>query len=62
MTNFQYYTLRKVGFNPLKIRKGFGKWEMLSYTNPHTGDERWSPIVGFTEEMIQEHIRLYGNQ
>jgi hypothetical protein len=52
------YTLKKEGFPDIKLRNYDGIWEILSYRNPHTGDERWTRCE-FSEEVIQEHIKKY---
>lgn len=56
------YTLKKEGFQDLKLRKMFGQWEMLAYKNHHTGDERWYKLSNFSEEIIQKHIKLYSKE
>ena len=57
--NVECYTLRKEGFQDVKIRKILGDWEILEYENPHTGDQRWSGL-NFKEEQILEYIKKYG--
>jgi hypothetical protein len=52
------YTLRKTGFLDVKIRKIFGKWEMLAHKYSN-GDERWTSL-NYDEKNIIEHIEKYG--
>lgn len=59
----QRYKLVREGFNDLTIRKvtlvdDSYHYEMLMYTNPHTGDERWIKIY-LDNKVVEEQIRMY---
>ena len=51
------HTLVKEGFNPIKIRKILGEWEMLANVSD-IGDERWEKL-SMSEEVILSNIAKY---
>ena len=56
----EFYLLEKEGFTPMKIRKIFGEWEYLAYTNKSL-DDRWERLPQ-SEEVILEQIKKYGRK
>lgn len=57
----EHYILTKEGFQPIRLRKFFGKWEMLMHRYIN-GDERWAELTSFSEDIILDHIEKYGRK
>ena len=57
-TRIERWTLRKEGFNDVKIRKIHGIYQMLAHRYGN-GDERWEDLF-IEEESILSQIKEYG--
>jgi hypothetical protein len=57
---YRIITLKREGFQDLKIRDKNGYWQVLEYTDRY-GSERWSKPIDETKFDVEAHIKLYAN-
>lgn len=55
---YRRITLKREGFQDLRLRDKKGYWEILEYTDRY-GSERWAK-VDQTKYDVEAHIKLYG--
>lgn len=57
---YRILTLKREGFQDLKIRDKNGYWQVLEYTDRY-GSERWSKPIDETIFDVEAHIKQYAN-